>query len=246
MPHPSNRSAIDLFLRRLCSHSRLDADERAAILQLPTTAMQARGHVDIVRLGETVDHACLVSEGLIGRFGQTEDGSRQFVSVHLPGEMVDLPSLMMPQAATALHALTGSTILRVPHRSLRDLSFRFPAIAAAFWRDCVLDAGIVSQWLINLGRRDARSRIAHLICELAVRYRLMDQSDGCSYELPMTQEQIADALGLTPVHTNRMLQSLRADDLVSFSRGRVQILDPKTLAAAAGFDPAYLGIALAA
>lgn len=240
MPHPSNRSAIDLFLARLCSHSPLSQEERGEILRLPKTPVDIRGNSDLVTLGEMVDHACLVSEGLIGRFGQTEDGSRQFISVHVPGEMVDLPSLMLPQSVTALHALTGSTIFRVPHRSLRDLSFRYPAIAAAFWRDCVLDTGIVAQWLINVGRRDARSRIAHLFCELAVRYRLMDQSDGVSYHLPMTQEQIADALGLTSVHTNRMLQSLRGEGLVSFSRSKVQILDPATLEAEAEFNPAYL------
>lgn len=110
----------------------------------------------------------------------------------------------------------------------------------------MLDAGIASQWLINLGHRDARARIAHFLCEFAVRYRLMDQSDGRSYDLPMTQEQIADALGLTPVHTNRMLQGLGGEGLVSFVRGKVTILDEEALASAAEFDPAYLQPAKAA
>lgn len=240
MPHPSNRSAIELFLNRLCSHSRLNEEEQAAILKLPTSFIQFAPHADIVRMGETVDQACLVSEGLIGRMGEREDGSRQFVSVHIPGEMVDLPSLMLPRSTTALHALTASSIQSVPHRSLRELSFRYPAIAAAFWRDCVLDAGIVAQWVINLGSRDARTRLAHFFCELAVRYRLMDQSDGRAFRLPMTQEQLADALGLTPVHINRTLQSLRGDGLISFDQGRVDILDTHMLEAAAEFDPAYL------
>lgn len=246
MPFPSNRSAIDLFLNRLCSHSRLNEDERTAILNLSTTPSQYAAHADIVCLGKMVDHSCLVSEGLIGRFGQREDGSRQFVSVHVPGEMVDLPSLMLPRSSTALHALTDSSILRVSHHQLRELSFRYPAIAAAFWRDCVLDAGILAQWVINLGSRHARSRLALLFCEFAVRYRLMDQSDGRSYRLPMTQEQLGDALGLTPVHVNRTLQGLRGDGLVSFDRGQVEILDPSTLEAVAEFDPAYLTPAEAA
>lgn len=96
-------------------------------------------------MGETVDHACLVSESPIGLLGQREDGSRQFVSTYIPGEIVDLPSLMLPRSTAALHALTGSSIMRVANHALRDLSFRYPAIAAAFWRDCVLDAGIVGQ-----------------------------------------------------------------------------------------------------
>ena len=240
MPHPSNRSAIDLFLNRLCSHSRLSDEERQEIRRLPTSLIDVRAHIDFVRLGETTAHACLVADGLIGRFGQTEDGKRQFVSIHVPGEMVDLPSIMIPQSTTALSALSGTTILRVPHNALRAIGFRYPAIAAAFWRDCVLDAGIVSQWLINVGRRDARSRLAHLLCELAIRYRLMDQSDGLTYELPMTQDQLADALGLTPVHTNRMLMALRSEGLVSVNRNRVEIPDLRALEVVAEFDPTYL------
>ncbi len=240
MPHPSNRSAVDLFLNRLVSHSPLNDEECAEILALPVSSIDIAQHADIARMGETLDYACLVSDGLIGRFGQREDGSRQFVSVHVPGEMVDLPSLMLPQAMTVLHALTGSSILRVPHEALRDLSFRYPAIAAAFWRDCVLDAGIIAQWVINLGSRQARSRLAHFFCELSVRYRLMDQSDGRTFRLPMTQEQLGDALGLTPVHINRTLQGLRGDGLVSFERGRVEVLDPFLLEATAEFDSGYL------
>jgi len=218
----------------------LNEEERAEILRLSAIPLDIKAHTDFVRLGETVDHACLVTEGLVGRFGQTEDGKRQFVSVHVPGEMVDLPSVMMPQSATALNTLTRTSIVRIPHKALRDVGFRHPAIAAAFWRVCVLDAGIVAQWLVNVGRRDARSRMAHLFCELAVRYRLMDQSDGISFELPMTQDQLADALGLTAVHTNRMLQTLRGEGLLSITRSRVEILDKVALETAAEFDPGYL------
>lgn len=240
MPHPSNRSALELFLNRLTSHSPLNEEERAKILALPTSPFELAQHADIARTGEMLDCVCLVAEGLIGRFGQREDGGRQFVSVHVPGEMVNLSSLMLPPSAIVLHALTGSSILRVPHDSLRDLSFRYPAIAAAFWRDCVLDTGILAQWVINLGSRQARSRLAHLFCEFSVRYRLMDQSDGRTFRLPMTQEQLGDALGLTPVHINRTLQGLRGDGMVSFERGRVEVLDPQLLEATAEFDPGYL------
>jgi CRP-like cAMP-binding protein len=202
--------------------------------------MEVKARRDFVRVGETLEHACLLAEGLVSRFGQTEDGKRQYVAIYVPGEMVDLPSVMVPTSATSLSALADSLILRIPHKQMREISVRYPAVAAAFWRDCVLDGAIVAQWLVNVGRRDARSRIAHLLCELAVRYRAMDQSDGLAYELPMTQEQMADALGLTPVHTNRMLQALRADGLIVINRSRVQIHDWQALAAAGDFDAIYL------
>lgn len=244
MPYPSNRSAIDLFVRRLSAHSTLSSQEAAEICALPATPVTIAAHHDLVRLGQTVNHACLVSEGLIGRFGQTEDGARQFVSLHIPGEMVDLPSVMMPQSMTALNAVAASTVFKIPHENLRDLGFRFPAIAAAFWRDCVLDARIVSQWLINVGRRDARSRMAHLFNEMAVRYHMLDQSDGQTFRLPMSQEQLGDALGLTPVHVNRTLMALRSDGLVEFDRGKVRIADRQRLARVGEFDPAYLDLAV--
>jgi len=241
MPHPSNRSAPDLFLDRLLAHSELDETEQAAVAGLPAVRMDVAAHRDVVRLGERVDHACLVEAGLVGRFGQTETGARQFVSVHTPGEMVDLHSLMVPEANAAVNALTGSTVLRVPHSSLRDVGLRYPAIAAALWRDCVMQGAIVAQWLVNVGRRDARSRLAHLLCEMAHRSQRGD-APAMTYAFPMTQEQLGDALGLTAVHVNRTLMGLRDDGLVEISRGSVKILDWRTLVAAAEFDPGYLQV----
>ncbi|WP_425229435.1 Crp/Fnr family transcriptional regulator [Sphingomonas sp.] len=98
----------------------------------------------------------------------------------------------------------------------------------------------MAQWLVNIGRRDARSRMAHFLCELASRYRMMDQSDGRAVRLPMSQEQIGNALGLTAVHVNRTLGGLRTDNLVSFEHGQLTVLDPHGLARAGDFDAAYL------
>ena len=240
MPHPSNRSALDIFVERLLSHSKLSEEERDAVAALPAAYLNVDAHRDFVRLGELVDHSCLVEQGLIGKFGQTETGARQFVSVHVPGEMVDLPSLMVPQANVALNALTKSVVLRIPHRELRQVSDRYPGVAAAFWRDCVIQGAIVAQWLVNVGRRDARGRMAHLFCEMGMRNELLGHSAALRYELPMTQEQLGDALGLTAVHVNRTLMGLRADGLVALSRNRVEILDWDALADAGEFDPGYL------
>jgi CRP-like cAMP-binding protein len=240
MPDPSNRSALDLFLDRLLAHSPLGDEERGAVAALPGTRIEVGGHRDIVRLGESVDHCCLVERGLVGRFGQTETGSRQFVSVHVPGEMANLHSLMVPQSGSALNALTGSAVRRIPHKALRELCARYPAIESALWRDCVVQAGIVAQWLVNIGRRDARSRLAHLFCEMACRYRPPGAPPALRFELPMTQEQLGDALALTSVHVNRTLGALRDENLVAVSRGIVDILDWPALADIAEFTPAYL------
>lgn len=240
MPYPSNSSALEIFIQRLSAHSRLGSEEQDALLRLPVTLMRYPAHVDIVRQGTITDHACLVSEGLVGRYGQTADGKRQFLSLHLPGEMVDLPSVVAPQATSAINALAPSTVMKVPHAALREASDRYPAIAAAFWRDCVLDAAIVAQWLLNVGRRDARARTAHLVCELAVRSRNVSAAARDQFSLPITQEQMGDALGLTPVHVNRILKGLREEGLMTLARGRVVIEDWRGLTTAAEFDGAYL------
>jgi CRP-like cAMP-binding protein len=154
--------------------------------------------------------------------------------------MVDLHSLMVPQASAALNALTRSSVLRVPHAPLREIGVLYPAVAAAFWRDCVIHAAIVAQWLVNVGRRDARSRLAHFFCEMGLRYQQLGHAPAERYELPMTQEQLGDALGLTAVHVNRTLMGLRDDGLVAVSKASVEILDWSGLTAAAEFDGGYL------
>lgn len=240
LSYPFEARPLDLFVRRLAAHSELSSDAREALSTLPATRMEVGPHREIVRLGETVDHACLVHRGLVGRFGQTHSGARQFVSVHVPGEMVDLYSLMAPRTTSALMALTRSTVFQVPHRALRDVAHRFPAVSDALWRDCVLQGAIVVQWLVNVGRRDARSRMAHFICEMAVRRGHGPGDSAVRFELPLTQEQLGDLLGLTAVHVNRTLMALRREQLMTFAKGYVEILEWTALAAAGDFDPSYL------
>ena len=236
----SNGSDLQLFLNRLTRRSRLTAEEAAAILNLPTKASQVATNRDFVRVGDEVDHACLVVEGLVGRFGQNADGGRQITSLHIPGDMADLHSVVQPCAASALQALTTTTILRVPHIALRAVAARYPAVAEALWRDCMVDAAILSEWVVNVGRRDSRARAAHLLCEMAVRYEEIGFVRGEEFPFPATQTHIADALGLTPVHVNRTLMHLRGEGLIELGRTTVLIRDWDELARLGDFDPRYL------
>lgn len=233
---------FQLFLDRLLSRSALSAAERAAILGLPAHAAQVQAGRDFVRSGEKVDHACLIVDGIAGRFGQNREGERQITALHIAGDMADLHSVVQPRAGSALQALSTLTLLRVPHQALRDAAGRHPAILEAFWRDCMVDASVLSQWVVNVGRRDARSRLAHLLCEMAVRLMADRQPGAILFEFPVTQAQLADATGLTSVHVNRTLKSLRQDGLVFISDRIVHILDWDRLAALGEFDAAYLQV----
>lgn len=230
---------LQAFLDRLTTRSVLSEEEQQAILNLPTRAGQVEANRDFVRIGETVDHCCLIVEGLMGRFGQTDEGTRQITAIHVPGDVADLHSVVRPIGTSAIQALCTTTVLRISHGELRKVAARFPAVAEAFWRDCMVDAAVLSQWVVNVGRRDARSRVAHLLCEMAVRTG-DDRTPSLTYSFPMTQIHLADATGITSVHVNRMLKTLREEGLVSVRARVVEILDWNRLAKLGEFDDDYL------
>lgn len=236
----SSASVLHPFLKRLLDRSTLNPGERDAILSLKGQRCQARANADIVSPGEVATHSYLVLEGLVGRFGQLFDGRRQITAFHVVGDMCDLHSLVFPKVGWSIQALTPTTLFKVPHHDLRRIAGEYPAIAEAFWRDCVVDASILSQWVVNLGRRDARMRLAHLLCEMGVRMEQTGLGTRLCYELHLTQSQLADALGLTSVHVNRVLQSLRRDAVIATPNRQVRVLDWDRLATLGEFDQGYL------
>jgi CRP-like cAMP-binding protein len=232
-------SSLRPFLDRLASRSILSPEEEQSILDLPVRARQARPNQDFVTLGQKVDHACFVLEGLIGRFDQNARGDRQITALHIAGDMPDLHSVVQPTASSALQALTTSMVLEVPHSALRDAAARHPAIAEAFWRDTMVDSMILAQWVVNVGRRNALSRLAHLFCELACRYNVVPVDGKASFELHMTQLHLAEAAGLTPVHVNRTLKKL-AEIGTTIHHKMVQIGNWDALVEVGDFHRAYL------
>ena len=238
MTHNS-ASAIQLFVNRLDERSRLTRDEAGALLGLRGYSMLARNDTDIVSPGDATDHACLVVDGLVGRFGIVVEGRRQITALHIPGDMCDLHSVVAPNASWALQALAPTAVLRVPHRQLREIATAHPRIAEAFWRDCSVDASVLSQWVVNVGRRSALSRLAHLLCEMGVRLERAGLGSRHAFRLRATQTQLGDATGLTPVHVNRTMRALRADG-VTMRGFEVRIADWDRLAEIGDFDEGYL------
>lgn len=236
----ASRSNLETFLPRLTKRSVLSAQEQRAILDLPGHAEQVRANHDFVRLGERVDTSCLVIAGIVGRFAQSREGVRQITALHIPGDMCDLHSVVQPVATSALQALSIATIVRVPHAAIRTVATEYPAVAEAFWRDCEVDAAILAEWVVNVGRRDGRTRIAHLLCEMATRLADRPTANDFVFDFPVTQMQLADATAMTAVHVNRTLQTLRADGLIEWQQRIIRVPDWAALVALADFDPAYL------
>lgn len=236
----SDRPGLRLFLRRIEQRSHLTDAERKAILSLKYEVGPVEAHADFVRLGEPLDHCVLIEAGLVGRFDMLPDGRRQITALHIPGDMADLPSLVVPKAGWALQALTPSMIARIPHQALHEAVSAHPGLGNVLWRDTVVDSSIYSQGVTNVGRRQAIERVAHLWCELGLRYEQAGLADRTAFDLPITQNDLADTLGLTVVHVNRTIQALRRTGAVRTNGRRVEILDWQALVAIAQFDPTYL------
>ena len=236
----STQRALQSFLDMLLLHSRLTSVEQKVVLDLPGRPARIGNRLDIVSPGQTVDHACLIASGLVARFDQMRNGHRQTSALHLAGEMCDLHSVVQPKASWSITALTDAQVVFVPHRALWDAACRYPNLAIAFWRDGMAHSAILAKWIGNLGRKNATARVAHLICEMGLRSEAARLGSRTNFDLPMTQEQLADSVGVTAVHVNRTLQLLRRDAGLTFKRPRVVVDDWEHLAQLAEFDPEFL------
>ncbi|QIK78276.1 Crp/Fnr family transcriptional regulator [Sphingomonas piscis] len=209
-------------------------------MALPSTRRIFERDTYIVREGEPPNNCNLILRGFAFRQKLVSNGARQIISLHIPGEFVDLQNILFDVADDSVQSLGRSEVAVVPKAALTDLFAANPNIRRAAWLDTLVDASVFREWVVNLGRRDARGRIAHLLCELMARLKASGLMDSPVCDFPLTQEQIADATGLTPVHTNRTLQMLRRDGLINLSSSKLTILDWKKLADIGDFNDRYL------
>jgi CRP-like cAMP-binding protein len=229
------------LVAKLASRAALSADDEAAILALPYVVRTYEPNAYLLREGAPPNRHCsFVLSGYAYRQKLTAQGGRQIVSLHLTGDILDLQQLFLKQADHNVQALTQLETANIESAALRALAAERPAVAQAMWVDALVDASIFREWVMNVGRRDARTRIAHLLCEFAARMKAAGLNDGDRYELPMTQEQIADATGLTSVHVNRTLKSLAADGVVHRDKRFLSFTDWDNARSVADFSALYL------
>ena len=228
------------LIRKLDSIFTLTDDERQALETLPMQVVVIRENQDIVRAGDRPSRSCLLLSGFTCTYKLTGDGKRQIMAFNIPGDIPDLQSLHLDVLDNSLGTLTPCRVGFITHEALRDLCVRYPRIAAALWRETLIDSAIFRRWLTNVGRRDAHARIAHILCEMMVRMRAVGLVEDHSCEFPITQAEIGDALGLSLVHVNRTLQDIREAGLIVLKGGTLTVLDWEGLKAAADFDPIYL------
>lgn len=239
-------SHLEPLVRKLLTLAPLDERDRAAILGLPHTPRTIDPGGYVVREGDVPTHCCLLVAGLAMRTKLVRDGGRQIVNIHVSGDMVDLQNSMLGVADHNVQALTRMDAAFIPREALVELAFARPAVGKALWVETLVEGAIQREWVANVGRRRSLARIAHLLCEFAYRLDAVGIGPECEYKLPMTQEQLADTTGLTPVHVNRTLKALDEMGLVQKTKGSVQIRDFATLAEVGDFRPTYLHLPPAA
>ena len=234
-------STLQPMVRKLGSWHELAEGDRDALLKLPYRTKRIERNGYIIRERETTTHSCLMLSGFAIRHKILGDGARQIVAVHMKGDMVDLQNSFLAVADHSVQVLSESEVAFIPRDAIKALAFERPAIGIAMWFDTLVDASVFREWIGNIGRRDARTRIAHFLCEISLRLKVAGLGHASDYELPMTQEQIADATGLTPVHVNRMVRGLEIDGLITRKSSRsVTIGDWRKLAQTGDFDSNYL------
>ncbi len=235
------RSPLRSLVRKLAYWADFDAADERALLDLPHHMATIGRNRYIVRERDKTRHSCLLVAGFAIRHKIVASGSRQIVAVHMKGDMVDLQNSFLGVADHSVQVLTDCEVAFIPRDAIKRLAFERPKVGVAMWFDTLVDASIFREWIANIGRRDAQTRIAHLLCEFSLRLKVAGLGEATDYELPMTQEHIADCLGLTPVHVNRMLKALEADKLITRRSSRaVTIGDWNKLADAGDFDSTYL------
>ncbi len=235
---------LEGLLENLELRSLLVEADRQAILALPYTLKSLAPGSYVVREGEPPMGCGVLVSGFAYRQKLTGDGGRQILSIHIPGEALDFQNIFLNLADHSVQMLTRGHVALVPRADIQRAVRSSAAIAHAILVNILVDASIFREWILNVGRRDAKSRLAHVLCELAVRLDVHGLAEDMGYHLPMTQAELADALGLTPVHLNRVIRSLEADGLINRSKREISFPDWDRMRDIADFNDRYLHLAV--
>ncbi|MGE0008957.1 MAG: Crp/Fnr family transcriptional regulator [Parvibaculaceae bacterium] len=231
---------ITAFLAKIQRYGQVSEAEKAFLKRIVMHLHKYGPGQEIAAQGMSPPESCLVTSGFAGRIKTLSGGRRQILSLQVPGDFCDLQGFLLKEIDHSIEALSQCEIAKVPHSAIADITERFPRLTRALWWDTAVDAAVQREWMTSMGCRSAYEQIAHLLCEMLLRLQAVGWADSNSYDLPITQERLGDAFGLSTVHVNRTLQALRQNRLIVSEGARIIIPDVEALKKVAGFDPAYL------
>ena len=226
------------FVQKLMNLVELSAADVAALAEATANPREYAARQDMIREGDKPGPVFIVLDGWACRYKILPSGTRQIMAFLLPGDACDLHVGMLEEMDHSLQAITSSKIALIPGERMAKLLDAHPRIANAMYKSQLIDEGTLRAWIVSMGRRSSIARVAHLMCELYLRSTPHNGADQIA--LPISQLVLADALGMTPVHVNRVLRKLRLAGAMSLSRGALTVIDPVKLVQTAGFDENYL------
>ena len=228
------------LIRKLEHFTKLSEADRAALQTLAERRREVGPREDIIREGDDPSHVNLILDGWACRYKQLEDGRRQIISFFLPGDLCDPHVYVLRRMDHSIGTLTPVTLAEISRHALDDVTARHPRITQALWCETLVTAAVQREWTVNLGQREAAERLGHLFCELFLRLRSVGLTEANSCPLPITQTDLADAMGVSSVHINRSLQALRGAGLLELKSRQLTIPDLRALQEASLFNPNYL------
>lgn len=230
----------EMLARHLATIGELPPEDYAALCSLPGEIRSAPRHADVLELGERPNEVVLVLSGLLYRYSLSPDGIRQVHSFYMPTEAPCLETLYIDYMDNGLAAAVDCEIGAIPHEPVYRLIDERPQVRKLIWRQTLVQAAIFRQWLLRNSRLPSHACVANLFCEIFTRARAAGLANGDTCDLPMTQELLADAVGMTAVHANRTVMLLRETGTVEWRGGKLTIRNWDRLAEIGDFDPAYL------
>lgn len=236
----SSDSLLMPMLRKLQHMTTLNHADCTALLGLPHKVRDLRAREFIAHDSDRAEFACVLLSGFAVRHKVARSGGRQIMSLHMTGDIIDLQNALLDVADHNVQAISEVKAAYVPVEAIQQVAADHPMIAKAMWRETLIEGSIFREWLLNVGRRNARTRTAHFLCELALRFEAVGLATSGRFDLPLTQEELGDILGLTAVHMNRTLHSLEAAHLIERRQRAVVIPNWERLVSAGDFNPTYL------
>jgi CRP-like cAMP-binding protein len=231
---------ISVHLKKLRKRTEISPEEERAIRSAVAETRLLPADEIVIRSGEELSTSLMLLDGWMARSKDLPSGERQVTELHVAGDFADLHAYALKRLDHDVVTLTDCTVAVVPHARLADITQRYPRLGRIYWFSTNVDAAIHRELALSLGQRSAISRMSNLFCELHARLELIGRVSGNSYELPLTQRELSECLGLTVVHANRTLQELRRRGLVEFENRKMRILDMAGLEGVAEFDASYL------
>jgi CRP-like cAMP-binding protein len=233
-------NSLQAFFRRIEHRDTLPSNERLALVRGVSAIEQFGAAADLVREGDRPTQSTLLVSGFAARYRLVANGERQFAAIHVPGDFIDLHSFPLKEMDHSVLALTDCTVALFPHSALKDMTETYPHLTRLLWLLTLLDSALHREWIMCLGRLSAAARAAHLFCELGMRLAAVNLGKPDDYRLPLTQQDLADALGVSSVHANRVVQTLRSEGLLVWHSDRVSLPNLGALRALGEFDERYL------